>query len=123
MMEPSTLAIPWGAILIAGLALLSSVALLYLFGHRTERQVRRDWELLLTPKGGPLYRNNEGRAYGNRGLLARIKEGEALPGHKRLLCPSCEAPSLRVVAEPTPGAEAGSHRLVYVHEDGRRCAS
>ncbi len=34
---------------------------LFLFGRRNERVIRRDWELLLTPKGEKLYRNIEGR--------------------------------------------------------------
>jgi hypothetical protein len=76
MMEPATLTIPWGAFFVAGLALLSSVVLLYLLGHRNERQVRRDWELLLSPKGERLYRNIEGRVH-NEMALATIAYDEA----------------------------------------------
>ena len=76
MMESSTLAIPWSALFVAGLALLSSVVLLYLLGHRNERQVRRDWELLLSPKGERLYRNIEGRVH-NEMALATIAYDEA----------------------------------------------
>jgi len=35
--------------------------LLYILGRRDERKVRRDWELLLTPKGEQLYRTIETR--------------------------------------------------------------
>ena len=57
------------------------------------------------------------------GLVQAVAATANTPWPKRLQCPSCGAPALRVVAEPTPGAEGGSHRLVHVHEDGRRCAS
>jgi hypothetical protein len=38
-----------------GLSALGGLAVLFLFGRRNERAVRRDWELLLTPKGEKLY--------------------------------------------------------------------
>ena len=37
------------------------IPFLYLLARRNERQVRRDWELLLTPKGEQLYRTIETR--------------------------------------------------------------
>jgi hypothetical protein len=50
----------WNIVLL-GLTLLSVFAILYIFRHRDERKVRRDWELLLTPKGESLYRSIESR--------------------------------------------------------------
>jgi hypothetical protein len=44
-----------------GLTVVSCLVVLYLFGKRNERAVRRDWEMLLTPKGEQLYRNIEMR--------------------------------------------------------------
>lgn len=41
---------------------------LFLFGRRNERVIRRDWELLLTPKGEKLYRNIEGRVHSEMAL-------------------------------------------------------
>src|SRR5688572_12966806 len=43
------------------LSALGGLVVLYLFGRRNERAVRRDWELLLTPKGEQVYRTVEGR--------------------------------------------------------------
>ena len=46
------------------LIILSSVgglALLFLLGRRNEKAVRRDWELLLTPRGEKLYKSISGR--------------------------------------------------------------
>lgn len=40
---------------------LFCLPLLYLLGRRDEKRVRRDWELLLTPKGEQLYRTIETR--------------------------------------------------------------
>jgi hypothetical protein len=40
---------------------LGGLAVLFFFGRRNERAVRRDWELLLTPKGEKLYRSIESR--------------------------------------------------------------
>jgi hypothetical protein len=54
------------------------------------------------------------------GLVQAVAATANAPWPKRLQCPSCGAPALRVVAEPKAGAEEGSHRLVHVHEDGRR---
>jgi len=39
------------------LSALGGLAVLFFFGRRNERAVRRDWELLLTPKGEQLYRS------------------------------------------------------------------
>jgi hypothetical protein len=44
-----------------GGSVLSCFVVLYLFGRRNERAVRRDWQLLLTPKGEDVYRTIEGR--------------------------------------------------------------
>ena len=44
-----------------GISCASGLAVLFLFGRRNERAVRRDWELLLTPKGEKLYSNIQGR--------------------------------------------------------------
>lgn len=44
-----------------GASVLGSFVVLFLFGRRNERAIRRDWELLLTPKGEHLYRSIEGR--------------------------------------------------------------
>jgi hypothetical protein len=43
------------------LSALGGLAVLFFFGRRNERAVRRDWELLLTPKGERLYRSIETR--------------------------------------------------------------
>jgi hypothetical protein len=42
-------------------SVVGCAVVLFLFGRRNERVIRRDWELLLTPKGEKLYRNIEGR--------------------------------------------------------------
>ena len=44
-----------------GLSALSVLIVLFLFGRRNERAVRRDWELLLTPKGEHVLKTIEGR--------------------------------------------------------------
>jgi hypothetical protein len=44
-----------------GLTAASTLVVLYLFGRRNERVVKRDWELLLTPTGERLFRSIEGR--------------------------------------------------------------
>ncbi len=49
---------------------------LFLFGRRNERVIRRDWELLLTPKGERLYRSIEGRVH-NEMALAEVTFDEA----------------------------------------------
>lgn len=46
-----------------GLTAASTLVVLYLFGRRNERAVRRDWDLLLSPTGERLYRSIEGRVH------------------------------------------------------------
>lgn len=48
-----------------GLAAISMLGVLVLFGRRNERAVVRDWDLLLTPKGERVYKSIEGRMQGN----------------------------------------------------------
>ena len=52
-----------------GLSVLSCFVVLFLLGRRDERAIRRDWELLLTPKGESLYRNIEGRVHNELALV------------------------------------------------------
>jgi hypothetical protein len=40
---------------------MGGLAVLYLLGRRNEKSVRRDWELLLTPRGEKLYKSIAGR--------------------------------------------------------------
>jgi hypothetical protein len=47
--------------LSVGVGALSCFVVLFLIGRRNERAVRRDWELLLTPKGEQVYTTIEGR--------------------------------------------------------------
>ena len=49
-------------------SVLGCAIVLFLFGRRNERVIRRDWELLLTPKGEKLYRNIEGRVHSEMAL-------------------------------------------------------
>ena len=42
-------------------SIVGGLVILYIFMRRDERRVRRDWELLLTPKGEKLYRSIESR--------------------------------------------------------------
>lgn len=49
-------------------SVLSCLAVLYLFGRRNERAVRRDWAMLLTPKGEKLYRSIETRVQSEMAL-------------------------------------------------------
>ena len=44
-----------------GLSLVSCLVVLLLLGRRNERAVRRDWELLLTPRGETVYHSIESR--------------------------------------------------------------
>jgi hypothetical protein len=44
-----------------GASAVSGLLVLFVFGRRNERAVRRDWELLLTPRGERVYRSIEGR--------------------------------------------------------------
>ena len=50
------------------LSVVGGLLVLFLFGTRNERAVRRDWELLLTPKGRTLYRDIEGRVHSEMAL-------------------------------------------------------
>jgi hypothetical protein len=51
-----------------GASVLSCFVVLYLFGRRNERAVRRDWQLLLTPRGESVYRTIEGRVQSEMAL-------------------------------------------------------
>ena len=51
-----------------GAAVASCFVVLFLFGRRNERSVRRDWQLLLTPRGNNVYRTIEGRVEGEMAL-------------------------------------------------------
>ena len=50
------------------LSTVGGLVVLFVFGRRNERAVRRDWELLLTPKGDRLYRSIEGRVQSEMAL-------------------------------------------------------
>jgi hypothetical protein len=64
-----------------GLTVVSCLVVLYLFGKRNERAVRRDWEMLLTPKGEQLYRNIEMRVQSEM-ALAELTFDEAFSVHE-----------------------------------------
>jgi hypothetical protein len=49
-------------------SVLGCLVVLFLFGRRNERAVRRDWELLLTPRGEKLYKNIESRVHSELSL-------------------------------------------------------
>jgi hypothetical protein len=49
-------------------SVVSVLLVLFLFGRRNERAVRRDWELLLTPRGEKVYRSIEGRVQSEMAL-------------------------------------------------------
>ena len=55
---------------------LGGLVVLFLLGRRNERAVRRDWELLLTPKGQSLYKSISGRVHGQL-ELAELTYDEA----------------------------------------------
>jgi hypothetical protein len=59
-----------------GFSVVGCLVVLFLFGLRNERAVRRDWELLLTPRGEKLYKNIEGRVHSEM-ALANITYEEA----------------------------------------------
>ncbi len=65
--------------MLAG-SVISCLVVLYLFGRRNERAVRRDWELLLSPRGERVYRAIEGRVQGEM-ELAKITYDEAFAVH------------------------------------------
>lgn len=49
--------------LVFGLSTLGGLVVLFLFGRRNERAVRRDWDLLLTPKGQKILKTIEDRMH------------------------------------------------------------
>jgi DNA-binding MarR family transcriptional regulator len=59
-----------------GLSTLGTLAVLFLFGRRNEHAVRRDWVLLLTPKGRRFYERVEGRVHSEL-ALAEVAYDEA----------------------------------------------
>ncbi len=59
-----------------GASVASCFVVLFLFGRRNERSVRRDWQLLLTPRGENVYRTIEGRVE-NEMALANLTYEEA----------------------------------------------
>jgi hypothetical protein len=58
-------ALPMSMWWIFGVTAGGMLGVLFLFGRRNERAVRRDWELLLTPKGEKVYQNVEARMQSN----------------------------------------------------------
>ena len=59
-----------------GASIASCFVVLFLFGRRNERSVRRDWQLLLSPRGDKVYRTIEGRIE-NEMTLANLTYEEA----------------------------------------------
>ena len=59
-----------------GGSVLGGLAILFLLGRQNERAVKRDWQLLLTPKGHLAYRRLEGRVQGQL-ELAELTYDEA----------------------------------------------
>jgi hypothetical protein len=51
-----------------GFSAFGCLVVLFLFGLRNERAVRRDWELLLTPRGEKLYKSIESRVHSEMSL-------------------------------------------------------
>jgi hypothetical protein len=64
-----------------GLSALSVLIVLFLFARRNERAVRRDWELLLTPKGERVLQSIEGRVQAHMDL-AELAYDEAFSVHE-----------------------------------------
>lgn len=64
-----------------GVSTLGMLVMLFLLGRRNERAVRRDWELLLTPRGERVYRNVERRVQAER-ELATLPCDEAITVHE-----------------------------------------
>jgi hypothetical protein len=62
---------------MVAVSVLSCFVVLYLFGRRNEKAVRRDWRLLLTPRGEHVYRTIEGRVESEM-ELANLAYDEAL---------------------------------------------
>ena len=63
------------------LSTLGGLLVLFLLGRRNERAVRRDWELLLTPKGEKLYSSISGRVHSQL-QLADMTYDEAFSVHQ-----------------------------------------
>jgi len=53
---------------VGAFSVFSVLVVLYLLGRRDERLVRRDWELLLTPRGEKIYRSIQGRVQSEMAL-------------------------------------------------------
>lgn len=64
-----------------GASVASCFVVLFLFGRRNERSVRRDWQLLLTPRGNSVYQTIEGRVE-NEMALANLTYDEAFSVHE-----------------------------------------
>jgi hypothetical protein len=64
-----------------GVSTVGMLVMLFLLGKRNERAVRRDWELLLTPRGEKVYRNLERRVQTER-ELATLPYDEAIIVHE-----------------------------------------
>ena len=59
-----------------GVSVLGGLAILFMLGRRNERAVKRDWQLLLTPKGQLAYQRLESRVQGQM-ELAELTYDEA----------------------------------------------
>ncbi len=59
-----------------GSSVVSCLVVLFLFGRRNERAVRRDWDILLSKKGEHVYRKIQGRVQGEM-QLAKLTYEEA----------------------------------------------
>ena len=59
-----------------GVSVLGGLLILFMLGRRNERVVKRDWQLLLTPKGHLAYQRLEGRVQGQM-ELAELAYDEA----------------------------------------------
>jgi hypothetical protein len=68
--------VPWQTMLWVAFTLVGCAGVLLLLGLRNERQIARDWDLLLTPKGERLYHSIEGRV-NNEMALAALTYDEA----------------------------------------------
>jgi hypothetical protein len=66
---------------LIGASTAGTLLMLFLMGRRNERAVRRDWELLLTPRGEKVYRSVERRVQGELELAAFACD-EALSVHE-----------------------------------------
>jgi hypothetical protein len=54
--------------MVLGLSAVSCLVVLFLIGRRNERLIRRDWELLLTPRGEKVYGAIEGKVRSEIGM-------------------------------------------------------